>query len=319
MEELKFLECQPGHCVKLRLDSNVPEQVHSFSQKEIHAVNAAIAAGRPLLIRGEPGTGKTQLALAVAVELKRAFSSFVVDARTEPNDLLWYFDAVARLAHAQLLAPMGITSRKEVGVEMDIAKFVYPRALWWGFHSESALEIEAELPPQPDGCSPDNGWIVLIDEIDKAEHDVPNSLLEALGGGRFTPPGRNEAIEINGIAPLIIITTNEERVLPDAFVRRCLVLHLKLPEEAPELTARFKHIGEAHFPDCPVDLIQLAADMVVKDRLALKDKVRTPPGQAEFLDLLRAALRSTSSTKEAASVLEQISEFVLKKHPESFG
>lgn len=91
-----------GDCVRLPTGANVPEQVHVFSQPEITAIEAALAARRALLIRGEPGSGKTQLAYAAAVALRRAFVSFVVDARTEARDLLWHFDAVARLAEAQI-------------------------------------------------------------------------------------------------------------------------------------------------------------------------------------------------------------------------
>jgi len=120
-----------------------PEQVHVFSAREILAIETAIAARRALLVRGEPGTGKTQLAKAAAVVLKRAFVSFVVDSRSESRDLLWHFDAVARLADAQVygallgrrgdLAPSGSDEAevlKDLRAKLDTDNFIHPRALW---------------------------------------------------------------------------------------------------------------------------------------------------------------------------------------------
>ena len=94
-----------------------------------------------------------------------------------------------------------------------------------------------------------NGCVVLIDEIDKAESDVPNGLLEALGSGRFTPLGQTEAVEVRGEPPLVVITTNEERVLPNAFLRRCLVLELKLPRDDPGLIEHLIGAGGGPFSE----------------------------------------------------------------------
>ena len=105
---MQYLTVEDGHTVALQTGCDAqPERVHVFSRREIDAVNAALGAGRPLLVRGEPGVGKTQLAEAVAVQLQRFLLPFVVDARSESRDLLWHLDAVQRLADAQLLGAAG--------------------------------------------------------------------------------------------------------------------------------------------------------------------------------------------------------------------
>ena len=120
---------------------------------------------------------------------------------------------------------------------------------------------------------------------------MPNGLLEALGSGRFTPLGQSEPVQVRGEPPLVVITTNEERVLPNAFVRRCLVLELKLPGEDSRLVDHLVSRAAAHFPQRAAGsepLFRKAADLLVADRRAARDANLSPlPGQAEYLDLLR--------------------------------
>jgi MoxR-like ATPase len=273
---VKFLEIADDAIVELAATGDMPEAVHQFEARQVRAVNAALAARRPLLVRGEPGIGKSQLARAAAKGLGRAFIAHTVDARTESRDLLWHFDAVARLAKAQLMGAMwracdldssnqatlsagkkDKTEQSNVLEPLAIQHFLHPRALWWAFNWNDALtqakHIGIPTPPQPDGGDSANGCLVLIDEIDKAEADVPNGLLEALAAGCFNPEGRTDPVKAQGIAPLVVITTNEERALPDAFVRRCLVLHLRLPSDPKRLAERLIARGRAHFnrPDRP--------------------------------------------------------------------
>src|SRR3954452_16127649 len=103
---MRYLDARPGTIVRIPFASGAPEQVHVFDEDEIIALNTALAARRALLVRGEPGTGKTQLARAAAVQLKRPIFTFVVDARSEARDLLWHFDAVRRLADAQVFGAL---------------------------------------------------------------------------------------------------------------------------------------------------------------------------------------------------------------------
>jgi MoxR-like ATPase len=296
---------------------------HVFVDDEILAVSTAIAAGRALLVRGEPGTGKTQLAKAAALALGRAFVSHTVDSRTEARDVLWHFDAVARLAEAQLMA----AGRPARGVEerLSVRNFIQPRALWWAFDWKGA-ETQAKVSGAPtpelsDGCDPAKGVVVLIDEIDKAESETPNGLLEALGAREFTPQGFDgpvrQAPSIND--PLVIITTNDERTLPDAFIRRCLVLHLELPTSREGLIDLLVQRGEAHFPDAPRSFLEMAAEMVADDRDRARLNLWRPyPGVAEYLDLVRA-VRVIAPGDLAAQerAFRRVSRFALKKHPDA--
>jgi MoxR-like ATPase len=300
----------------------VPERVHEFDERSINAVNAALAARRPLLVRGEPGVGKTQLAEAVAVKLGRAFYPFTVDARTESRDLLWRFDAVMRLAQAQLCAALN-QDPERVERELAVQNFVHPGPLWWAFDSASARTASAigDIPMghQNNEEHESNGWVVLIDEIDKAESDVPNGLLEALGAGQFTPFGYEKPVTIAGVPPLIIITTNEEWVLPDAFVRRCLVLPLALPRSAEALIAYLKQRGRAHFGDATTEaVLHEAARQLVQDRkFAEQQQLRPLPGQAEYLDLVRAVVGlAEGDVDKQEALLASAAQFALRKHLE---
>jgi MoxR-like ATPase len=165
--------------------------------------------------------------------------------------------------------------------------------------------------------------VVLIDEIDKAEADLPNGLLEALGAGEFTPLGQNQPVKVAGEFPLVIITTNEERVLPNAFIRRCLVLHLKLPEDDKALRDYLVSRARVHFPraaelEKSAELFQKSAELLIKDRRAAIDRRVSPlPGQAEYLDLIRAVLDLEPDSPAAQlKLLEDVAAFALRKHEE---
>ena len=312
---MKFLDPNLIHqkAIPLGEGGDGPEQFHLFDEASIAAINAALAARRPLLVRGEPGVGKTQLAMAAARQLGRPLDAMTVDSRTESRDLLWQFDAVRRLAQAQLCGILKDTAVAEQLLREP--RFVTPGPLWWGFDWDDANrhgKDELEAPPRvaPVGTDPSNGRVVLIDEIDKADSDVPNGLLEALGARRFTPPGCPTVVA-KGPPPLVIITTNEERVLPDAFVRRCLVLHLALPTERNELVQRLVERGIAHFGAARASLLKTAAEQLAVDR----EKSLPPrPGQAEYLDLVRAVLELAEAQKCAPeSLLESVGRFTLCK------
>jgi MoxR-like ATPase len=324
--------------------AGVPEQYHVFDRESAQAIRAALAAKRPLLVRGEPGVGKTQLAAAAAKVLKRPLVPYVVDARTESRNLLWSFDAVMRLADAQaassLLNPLYSSgSNDEEGIAgslarnkemlrtaLDVADYVRPGPLWWAFDWDSALkqaERSKTAKPSYDGPDdPQNGRVVLIDEIDKADTDVPNGLLEALGAGQFSPQGQPQPVRIVGPVPLVIVTTNEERVLPAAFVRRCFVLHLRLPDDQESLVKLLVERAHVHFPHAgqkSEPLFQKAARVIAEERaLALERFVKPLPGQAEYLDLLRAVLELAGSPTEQEQLVESLAHYVLKKQ-ESLG
>jgi MoxR-like ATPase len=301
--------------------------VHVLGEREELAIRTAIAAKRALLVRGEPGIGKTQLAKAAAIALKRPIVSFVVDSRTEARDLMWHFDAVARLAEAQVQGALRPQDEAKANARdaLAIERFIHPRPLWWAFDWDGAetqaVKANSARPARLDGCDPANGVVLLIDEIDKAETEVPNGLLEALGAGEFTPQGFADPVVAgaNAVAPLVLITTNEERVLPDAFLRRCLVLHLVLPEDREGLITHLVGRGKAHFPKADPDLLAAAAKMLADDRQRARAADRRPlPGQAEFIDLVRAVLELAPRRRRAQQeILERIAPFALRKIPDA--
>jgi len=353
---MNTLDIEPGHCTPLPTNNGMPDPVHLFEKQQILAINAAIAARRPLLLRGEPGIGKSQLARAAAVEMHRMFVSHVVDARSESRDLLWHFDAVARLADAQATGAAGRSPQPGVQTEPEtdpqtapqidpqpcakpndeqdplaLVNYLHPGPLWWAFdwlHARQQAErVEISEPPQIGKPKVDNGCVVLIDEIDKAEADLPNGLLEALGAGCFSPQGLGESVQVGNTPPLVMITTNEERALPDAFVRRCLVLHLGLPKDDGRLKSLLVKRGQAHLkaymkqPGKTIhpDLIERAAELLATDRGTARAKHWRPlPGQAEFFDLLWAVIEQRPKDRDGQlELIDEVACFLLKKHPDA--
>ncbi|MCY2992546.1 MAG: MoxR family ATPase [Planctomycetota bacterium] len=316
---MKFLSIDSTTPIRLASRGSVPEQVHVFEQPSVDALNAALAARRSLLVRGEPGIGKSQLARAAAKALDRAFVQCVVDARTESRDLLWHFDALTRLADAQLGRALD-EDPTEFRQRLSVQNYVHPGPLWWVFDWQDAQaqaeRVGAPAPTQLDGGDPRHGCVLLIDEIDKAESDVPNGLLEALGAGQFTPLGRASPVTASQLPPLVVVTTNEERSLPDAFLRRCLVLFLSLCETRDDLVSLLVGRGRAHFPQADASVLQKAAELLANDREETRRTQRTPlPGQAEYLDLVRAVLElAPGQPDRQRQTLDTIAGFALRKH-----
>jgi MoxR-like ATPase len=303
---------------------------HQWSPDEKVAVVHAWASGRPLLVRGEAGCGKSQLARAAAKVLGVELIAQVIHPRFEALDLLYREDPVKRLAHAQLLAAVG----QEANANVDPAKWIDAQLASDKFIDKGPI-WRAMLAPMPtDGGDttisrlPRHGaWpraVVLIDEIDKADSDVPNALLDVLGNRSFTVQPSGEVVPCDGDhRPLVIITTNEDRELPPAFVRRCAVLNMK-PDDASEaaftawLLARARahaHLTPLHNDDHQV--LQRAAAQVWADRSDAATQGLPTVGLAEYLDLLYSLLRlSDGRAKRAAELLDQISPFALVKQRE---
>jgi len=294
-----------------------PASVHLFDERQRQALRAAEAAGRPLLVRGDPGVGKSQLAHAAAVAAGRLFLPYVVDSRTEATDLMWRYDAVARLADAHLCGVPGSTLARGLAAK----HYVQPGPLWWAFdwsgaqHQCTLLQAPPAPPVQPVGWTPKQGCVVLIDEIDKAEAELPNGLLEALGNGGFHVPLAQTTVRRNSgqPPPLVIITTNEERELPAPFVRRCLVLNLKLPE-GEALLSYFVQRGTLHFPELAqqhFDVLASAAQLLLQDRAQAREACVYEPGLAEYLDLLRALAQLGGN--DPGALLSELRNFVYLK------
>ena len=316
-----FLNLREGEVIEIGAPSGHHRTAHVIDRRSVVAINAALATGRPLLVRGEPGVGKSQLARASAVKLERWFLRHAVDATTEPLDLLYTVDAVARLAEAHLVGALGHGSRDDVAVE----KFIRPGALWWAYDWQSA---EAQMRRAGSSLAVASierfggqGTVLLIDEIDKADSAVPNALLDALGHRKFDVPGFG-TVEMSAARPLVVITTNEERSLPDAFLRRCFVLHLELPDNDGDAAVReaLQARGAAHFPGCDSALLAQAAALIATRRVVTRRERLPAPGVAEYIDLLDAVQAQCGDGSYASALLDEIATFVLDKHaPPSLG
>lgn len=299
--------------------NGVEQACHVFEPEVIMAVNAALAAKRPLLVRGEPGVGKSQLARAAAKALHWPCISTVLHARYEVQELFYEVDAVERLAQAQMMGALSGMNMSEVRAALDIRNFVAPGPLWWAFDwdeaEQQAKRRQGRVPPRPEGWKPKDGVVVLLDEIDKADSSLPNGMLEALGGGTFSAPVSSGWVQRNPEVPLLmVVSTNEERMLPDAFVRRCLVLHLRLPSGEEELVRLLLKRGEAHFPRVDKDVLNEAARQLAKDRQHYQTEGLLPPGQAEYFDLVRAVVNIGEDTKEQRELLKKLAKYTYKKH-----
>ena len=287
-----------------------PASVHRFDADTVAALRAAEAAGRPLLIRGEPGTGKSQTARAAAAATGRLFLSVVIDGRSEAQDLLWRHDAVGRLSDAQV----------GEGAQSP-AHYLSPGPLWWAYnwssaHAQWAHRKTGDLPEQPTAWSEAKGTVLLIDEIDKADPDLPNAFLELLGNRGFAVPYLGQRVIRGDTPPLVVITTNEERELPAAFLRRCLALTLSLPEDLAPWLVEMGHMHlkqqglEARAHD---DILRQAAAQLVADRREARREQLYAPGLAEYLDLTIALARLGETQAGQAELLQQVARFALRK------
>ncbi len=297
--------------------------VHVFDAEELLALNAALVTGRPLLVVGEPGTGKSQLARAAAHHLNRAYVHHAVDHRTEVGHLRWAVDHVARLANAQLASFLKDQSQPDGFRDPNtVGPFVQPGALWWAYRWADALkqknEARGSLCYTHDlGTEGKNGVVLLIDEIDKADPAVPEGLLDALEQRSFTcPEGGRVCADEPG--PLIVITSNETRTLSPAFERRCLKLRLTVPDGnalVDFLVERGRAHAEAFGKVLDEDLLGECAALLAKDRAAHPRPPR--PGLAEYLHLVESVRELETRAEnphDRAALLRQLRAFTVGKH-----
>jgi MoxR-like ATPase len=257
-------------------------RVYVYEKDIVLAVNAALATQRPLLVMGPPGTGKSSLAQHIARQLGWRFYQKVITSRTQAQDLLWSFDALRRLRDAQ----SDYLARSD-------AAYVQPQLLWWALSPASAARRGAssssKVPSARDPAeeAPERHAVVLLDEIDKADPDVPNDLLGPLGEGAFEVTDIQQVITREDKRQvLLVITSNDERDLSPAFVRRCILLTLK-----PHGKERLVEIAGEHFPGEDKKLFTEIAVQVEADRKKAEEAGARPPSTAEYLDAVAACLR----------------------------
>jgi MoxR-like ATPase len=269
------------------------------------AVNVAISTKRPLLIYGPPGSGKSSLAPHVARCLGWRFHHTVITSRTQARDLLYRFDSVRRLNDAQI----------EGSLNENMEAYIEPGILWWAFNPQSAkrrgLRQDKKLTfneaVEPDIQLDHNQAVVLIDEIDKADPDVPNNLLVPLGSYTFKIHETEEEVKIRN-TPLVVLTTNDERELPKAFIRRCVVLTLKAPK--PD---RLIAIAQSHFGTDETKLYTDIVPWIEKAAVENKTQKLPQPSTAEYLDAISACLRLKVQVGEDSEEWKKIYSFVLRK------
>jgi MoxR-like ATPase len=276
-------------------------QTYVIDPEVAFAVEVALATGRPLLLRGEPGSGKSSLAAYVARDRGWRYYEHVVTSRTTARDLLWSFDAVRRLADAQL---------RRSGGRLHDVNYVEPGVLWWAFAPEQARRRGARPDDQgaipADDPNPGNAdrsptrAVVLIDEIDKADPDMPNGILVPLGSNEFDVTDTRTRVRHDanargraGVEHLIVITTNEERELPQAFLRRCVVTWLPEPTRGHLVRVAERHLSRRDGAFTAAD--RELADGLAVELLAARDEAGQAgarrPSTAEYLDALQALRR----------------------------
>jgi len=243
-------------------------RVYVYEKAIVLAINVALATGRPLLIYGPSGSGKSSLARNIAHFKKWRFVERVITSRTQARDLLYDVDLLKRLHDAQAAA----IAKKRFG--NDMKPYVVPGPLWWAFDRESA----GKFAPEPEWEHAHARAVVLIDEIDKADPDVPNNLLVPLGSLSFEVEPIGQTIRVAPQhTPLVILTSNEERQLPPAFLRRCVELRISVSKP------RLLDIARAHFPTRGDWVDRVGALALPRD-----DDAAPLPSPAEFVDWLRA-------------------------------
>ncbi|HEX7182768.1 MAG TPA: MoxR family ATPase [Thermoanaerobaculia bacterium] len=279
-----------------------PPEVYVYHDcQTMLAVNLALATGRPLLLSGLPGSGKTTLPRHVAQCLGWEYLEEVVTSRTQARDLQWRFDALRRLRDAQV-------RRSRI---QDLSAYVEPGVLWWAFAPAAAYAASAFARGRTarGELAAIRGTVVLLDEIDKAEPDIPNDLLIPLGVNRILVEETARTVP-QQIRPLVCITTNGERELPQAFLRRC-VTHKLSPPSPEDLAA----IGRKHHPEIEESVLsQVIALFGDLNRQAGAKGLRAP-SIAELLDALLAC--KSLKAKPAAAALNEIAVAAMWKDQEN--
>ena len=228
------------------------------------AVNAAVTLERPLLVKGEPGTGKTELAKQIATSLGVRMIEWNIKSTTRAQQGLYEYDAVSRLRDSQL-------GKEEVH---DVANYIRKRKLWEAFEAGEKV-------------------VLLIDEIDKADIEFPNDLLQELDKMEFFVYETGKTVKAVN-RPIVIITSNNEKELPDAFLRRCFFHYIRFPD-----METMRAIVEVHHPGIKEQLLTTALTQFfdIREQAGLKKK----PSTSEVLDWLKLLLAEDMTAEDLKS------------------
>lgn len=292
---------------------NRPEDLHLYDRKTILALNVALATRRPLLISGEPGSGKSTLARSAAAVLGWRYYKQMITSRTQAADLLWKYDTLGRLSAAQ--NPDETLLPRQYYVE--------PGTLWWAFDPATAAhrgEKEIEVgyrvndPDVGTNVTTPKNAVVLLDEIDKADPDVPNDLLEPFDLKQFTVRETNDQVALTDDRDLLmILTTNGEREMPPAVLRRCVLLTLDAPNQDWFVTIADLRRGEEDHA-----LHKAVAGAVMELRTAAHKATLREPSTSEYLDALavcdQLGIDTTSPDWKNAAAWQEVRRTVLWKH-----
>lgn len=229
------------------------------------AVNAAIHLQKPLIVKGEPGTGKTMLAEQIALALNKPLLTWYVKSTTTAQQGLYEYDAVARLRDSQL----------NDGDISDISHYIKRGKLWEAFDADESV-------------------VLLIDEIDKADIEFPNDLLLELGKMEFYVYELQKTVKARQ-RPIVIITSNNEKELPDAFLRRCLFHFIRFPDKDT-----MKKIVDVHYPNLDAELVSSAMRLFyeMREQRGIKKK----PSTSELIDWLKLIIMDGIDPKNLDAV-----------------
>jgi MoxR-like ATPase len=242
----------------------------------INAVNIAIALKKPLIIRGEPGTGKTVLAKAIADSLSKKLISWHVKSTTKAQDGMYVYDAVQRLND----------SRFDGNKVQDINNYI-------------------KLGPLGESFTEDEQAVLLIDEVDKADIEFPNDLLHELDSMSFLISETNKTVTAKQ-RPIVIITSNNEKELPDAFLRRCVFHYIRFPE-----AQLMEEIINVHYPDLQTSLLNQCLEKFYWIRSL--DHIKKKPSTSELLDWINALSAAEIPLKEIKNSLPFLGVLIKKE------